>query len=155
MDSLHTFPKDYPFNVRFGGNIYIRGGDRYEKIIIITTLTSYLIRRTCYILPVTLYLTSLPKLTTYLQKKLLYLPYKYTANNTYLSLTYLFRCDPDDPLAAKGYRPRINRNAVRKILGGAGQGILDSANQAEDDLSQKLAQTRVDDANNNPGPSTK
>ena len=58
-------------------------------------------------------------------------------------------------MAAKGYRPRINRNAVRQILGGAGQGILDSANQAEDDLSQKLAQTRVDDANNNPGPSTK
>ena len=23
LDSLHTFPKDYPFNVRFGGNIYI------------------------------------------------------------------------------------------------------------------------------------
>ena len=31
LDSLHSFPKDYPFNIRFGGNLYIRGGDRYLK----------------------------------------------------------------------------------------------------------------------------
>ena len=23
LDSLHAFPKDYPFNIRFGGNLYI------------------------------------------------------------------------------------------------------------------------------------
>ena len=31
LDSLHAFHKDYPFNIRFGGNLYIRGGDRYLK----------------------------------------------------------------------------------------------------------------------------
>ena len=28
MDSLVTHPKDFPFSVRFGGNLYIRGGER-------------------------------------------------------------------------------------------------------------------------------
>ena len=28
LDCLQRYPKDYPFNIRFGGNIYIRGGDR-------------------------------------------------------------------------------------------------------------------------------
>ena len=31
LDSLHKFPKDFPFNIRFGGNLYIRGGERYTK----------------------------------------------------------------------------------------------------------------------------
>ena len=30
MDSLLTHPKDFPFSVRFGGNLYIRGGDRID-----------------------------------------------------------------------------------------------------------------------------
>ena len=38
LDSLHTFPKDFPFNIRFGGNIYTSGGDRYLKKIIIMYL---------------------------------------------------------------------------------------------------------------------
>ena len=29
MDSLQPFAKDFPFNIRFGGNVYIRGGERY------------------------------------------------------------------------------------------------------------------------------
>ena len=29
LDNLHRFPKGFPFNIRFGGNIYICGGDRY------------------------------------------------------------------------------------------------------------------------------
>ena len=28
LDSLHRYPKDYPFNIQFGGNLYIRGGER-------------------------------------------------------------------------------------------------------------------------------
>ena len=30
MDSLLTHPRDYPFSVQFGGNLYIRGGDRID-----------------------------------------------------------------------------------------------------------------------------
>ena len=33
MDSLQKFPKDFPFSVRFGGNLYIRGGDRYLPLL--------------------------------------------------------------------------------------------------------------------------
>ena len=29
LDSLHRYPRDYPFSIRFGGNVYITGGDRY------------------------------------------------------------------------------------------------------------------------------
>ena len=54
-----------------------------------------------------------------------------------------FRCNPDDPNAAKGYRPRVNRAAIQKLLGGAKTGILNTANQAEDDLSKRLANTNV------------
>ena len=28
MDSLYLHNKDYPFTIRFGGNLYIRGGER-------------------------------------------------------------------------------------------------------------------------------
>ena len=44
LDKLHTFPKDFPFNIRFGGNIYIRGGDRCvhnSKIYLITNTNYY------------------------------------------------------------------------------------------------------------------
>ena len=30
LDSLHQFPRDYPFDVKVG-NLYIRGGDRTEQ----------------------------------------------------------------------------------------------------------------------------
>ena len=30
LDSLQTHPKDFPFTVRFGGNLYIRGGERID-----------------------------------------------------------------------------------------------------------------------------
>ena len=53
--------------------------------------------------------------------------------------------NPDDPHAIKGYRPRVNRTAVKQLLGGVKDGILDSANGVEDDLSRKLAQTNVSD----------
>ena len=29
-DSLHKFPRDFPFTVKVGGNIYIQGGDRAD-----------------------------------------------------------------------------------------------------------------------------
>ena len=29
-DSLHQFPRDFPFTVKVGGNVYIRGGDRAD-----------------------------------------------------------------------------------------------------------------------------
>ena len=29
-DSLHKFPQDFPFTVKVGGNVYIRGGDRAD-----------------------------------------------------------------------------------------------------------------------------
>ena len=32
LDSLHRYPKDYPFNIKFGGNLYIRGGERYVTL---------------------------------------------------------------------------------------------------------------------------
>ena len=60
----------------------------------------------------------------------------------HFSLPYL-RCNPDDPNAAKGYRPRVNRAAIQKLLGGATSSILNTANQAEDDLSKKMASTNV------------
>ena len=61
------------------------------------------------------------------------------------------RCNPDDPHAAKGYRPRINRAAVKQLLGGAKEGVLDAANTAEDDLSRKFSEAKVNDneVNNN------
>ena len=46
LDSLLCFPKDFPFNVRFGGNIYIRGGDRYA---IIKHINTYLLHKTKYL----------------------------------------------------------------------------------------------------------
>ena len=45
MDSLQPFPKDFLFSIRFGGNLYIRGGDRYLyylPILLLITLTIYL-----------------------------------------------------------------------------------------------------------------
>ena len=30
MKALQKFPRDYPFTVRAGGKVYIRGGDRFE-----------------------------------------------------------------------------------------------------------------------------
>lgn len=30
LDELYKFPKDHPFTVRFGGNLYIRGGERID-----------------------------------------------------------------------------------------------------------------------------
>ena len=60
--------------------------------------------------------------------------------------TYLFpRCNPDDPQAEKGYRPRINRASVKKLLGGSKEGVLDAANDAEDDLSKRFAEANVND----------
>ena len=29
-DSLHQFPRDFPFTIKVGGNVYIRGGDRAD-----------------------------------------------------------------------------------------------------------------------------
>ena len=44
MKTLQKFPKDYPFTVRVGGKVYIRGGDRYDPsnpdAIPIPTLTN-------------------------------------------------------------------------------------------------------------------
>ena len=42
LDSLQRYPKDYPFNIRFGGNIYIRRGDRYVR----TQFYNYTYQRT-------------------------------------------------------------------------------------------------------------
>ena len=42
LDSLHKFPKDYPFSIRFGGNLYIRGGDRYAILYISISSSIYL-----------------------------------------------------------------------------------------------------------------
>ena len=30
LDELYKFPRDHPFTIRFGGNLYIRGGDRID-----------------------------------------------------------------------------------------------------------------------------
>ena len=55
LDSLHAFPKDFPFNIRFGGNVYIRGGDRYGNKNIINHLpNTYLILNTKLTCPLTL-----------------------------------------------------------------------------------------------------
>ena len=79
----------------------------------------------------------------------------YTRNSYLFINPYLYhplssRCNPDDPHAAKGYRPRINRAAVKKLLGGVSQGILNSANNAEDELSRQFANAKVGE---NAGPS--
>ena len=31
LDSLYLHPRDHPFSIRFGGNLYIRGGDRIDQ----------------------------------------------------------------------------------------------------------------------------
>ena len=42
------------------------------------------------------------------------------------------------------------RASVKKLLGGSKEGVLDAANEAEDDLSRKFAEANVNDkANNN------
>ena len=30
LDELYKYPKDHPFNIRYGGNIYVRGGERID-----------------------------------------------------------------------------------------------------------------------------
>ena len=40
LDSLHKYPKDYPFSIRFGGNLYIRGGDRYVNLDLLYSSTN-------------------------------------------------------------------------------------------------------------------
>ena len=67
-----------------------------------------------------------------------------------MSLTFIFsRCNPEDPEAVKGYRPRVTRASVQKMLGGISQGILDSANREEDALSARFAQAQVSGAADN------
>ena len=73
MDSLLTHPKDFPFLVRFGGNLYIRGGDRI---------------------------------------------------------------DPEDPAAIQPARPRMKRDAVRQLVKGSHNAILNTGLSAEEEAAR-------------------
>ena len=128
LDSLHRYPKDFPFNIRFGGNIH----PWRRKVPENKTLCLLLL------LPRKQKLTILTLLLPILTTLTLQIPIL-----TPLFSTIPSRCNPDDPHAAKGYRPRVNRAAVQKLLGGATTEVLNSANQAEDELSAQMASTNV------------
>ena len=51
LDSLHRYPKDYPFSIRFGGYLYIRGGNRYYTSFIPYSCTSINLKTTNKYLP--------------------------------------------------------------------------------------------------------
>ena len=82
LDSLYKHPKDHPFSIRFGGNLYIRGGDRIDE---------------------------------------------------------------NDPEAHQRRRPRMTRNAVQQMMGGARDKIFDEGEQKEDNANKKAQQKAKED----------
>ena len=73
LDSLQAHPKDFPFSVRFGGNLYVRGGERL---------------------------------------------------------------DPEDPSAIQPARPRMKRDAVRQLVRGSHNAIMDKGMTAEEEAAR-------------------
>ena len=71
LDCLQRYPKDYPFNIRFGGNIYIRGGDRYAEKQVFTLTKRYTYSKTIELKKkITLILTQiLPEKNVYLNRR--------------------------------------------------------------------------------------
>ena len=82
LDSLYRHPKDHPFQIRFGGNLYIRGGDRIDE---------------------------------------------------------------SDPEAHQRRRPRMTRDAVKQMMGGARERIFEEGEKKEDDANKKAQQNARED----------
>ena len=77
LDSLYKHPKDHPFSIRFGGNLYFCGGDRIDE---------------------------------------------------------------NDPETHQRRCPRMTRDAVKQMMGGAWECIFDEGGQKEDNADQRAQQ---------------